>query len=190
MGARCGCCRQCMFLAMHPAHLAALSIVLGLLQVLEPDCFENLTAEGTTWTRTPYRAFYRAMYGVANTLRKMGRCACVACCSCTHDQRERGAWRTAYGVVNRLPARWAGAFEVWYRFCAPVYLASLCIESTRPHMSWLTRCSRWEGGHCGQFTLCSCIAAAFVFLQLTEIGCSLQCTLLAARPLLSSLQMQ
>jgi hypothetical protein len=47
--------------------------VMLRLQVLERSCFSELVSEGTTWTRTPYRAFYRAMYGVANTLRKMGR---------------------------------------------------------------------------------------------------------------------
>jgi hypothetical protein len=47
------------------------------LQVLQPHCFSELTNDGTTWTRTPYRAFYRAMYGIANTLRKIARWACA-----------------------------------------------------------------------------------------------------------------
>ncbi|KAF6250559.1 hypothetical protein COO60DRAFT_797819 [Scenedesmus sp. NREL 46B-D3] len=42
-------------------------------QVLQPQCFRDLVEEVTTWPRTPYRAFHRAMYGVANTLRKMAR---------------------------------------------------------------------------------------------------------------------
>jgi hypothetical protein len=83
------------------------------LQVLHAHCFSELTSEGTTWTRTLYRAFYRAMYGVANTLRKMGRCACgmwqasMSCfaahwCDCAHDQGPCTAWPT-------YCARWAGS---------------------------------------------------------------------------------
>lgn len=44
-----------------------------LTQVLKPGYFEQTLSERTMWGRVPYRAHVRALYGVANTLRKMGR---------------------------------------------------------------------------------------------------------------------
>jgi hypothetical protein len=35
--------------------------------------FEEILEKREMCQCTPYRAYYRAMYGVANTLRKMGR---------------------------------------------------------------------------------------------------------------------
>jgi hypothetical protein len=43
------------------------------VQVLKPSHFEKRMAGHEIWQCTPLRAYYRAMYGVANTLRKMGR---------------------------------------------------------------------------------------------------------------------
>lgn len=44
--------------------------------MLTPDCWLEMMDDHNCWQHTPYRAYYRGLYGVANTLRKMGRCAC------------------------------------------------------------------------------------------------------------------
>lgn len=48
--------------------------IVAPLQILLPFCFSDMLEERTCWQRTPFRAYYRGLYGVANTLRKMGRC--------------------------------------------------------------------------------------------------------------------
>lgn len=45
------------------------------VQMLKPACLKERMAGHEIWQCMPLRAYYRAMYGVANTLRKMGRCA-------------------------------------------------------------------------------------------------------------------
>lgn len=41
--------------------------------MLKPASFEQRMAGHEIWQCMPLRAYYRALYGVANTLRKMGR---------------------------------------------------------------------------------------------------------------------
>lgn len=46
---------------------------LLVLQVLKSNLFEEGVAGKELWLRVPFRAYFRSLYGVANTLRKMGR---------------------------------------------------------------------------------------------------------------------
>eukprot|EP00775_Hariotina_reticulata_P011519 gene11519-11662_t len=42
-------------------------------RILQPGLFEDALEEKQLWMKSPFRALFRGLYGVANTLRKMGR---------------------------------------------------------------------------------------------------------------------